>query len=224
MPQAPAQPPQATQPAKPKGPATPTVPPEFDALPIWMMEPAKLLALVKDPSVDRLSEGDRLQEAVVCRRTRGRIGRWPRCSAIRSSPATPASAWSRTLPLSVDDAFRAALPKLKGKLKIGVITRSASARTRRRCRALTKLIDDSDCEVAQAAAASVGMIGGAEPRRLWNRRWAASKFRVSRGRARIAARRRKPAGEQPSARDGALHAAQRGDYAEARSSGRAPRR
>ena len=60
----------------------------------------------------------------------------------------------------MDDAFRAALPKLKGRLQIGVINSIGVRKDAKALDALSKLIDDSSAEVAQAAAASVGMIGG----------------------------------------------------------------
>ena len=61
---------------------------------------------------------------------------------------------------SVDDAFRAALPKLKGKLQVGVIHSIGFRKDAKALNAVSKLISDSDPEVAGAAAASVGMIGG----------------------------------------------------------------
>ena len=45
---------------------------------------------------------------------------------------------------SVDDALRAALPKLKGRLQIGVITSIGVRKDAKALDALTKLIDDSD--------------------------------------------------------------------------------
>lgn len=61
---------------------------------------------------------------------------------------------------SVDDAFRAALPKLSGKLQIGVINSIGVRRDANAIDALAKLIGHGDPEIAQSAAASVGMIGG----------------------------------------------------------------
>ena len=61
---------------------------------------------------------------------------------------------------SVDEAFRAALPKLTGKLQIGVINSIGVRKDAKAVDALKKLLDQSDPEVAQAAAASLGMIGG----------------------------------------------------------------
>ena len=58
--QAPAQ----TQPAAPPKPAPPlpTVPPEFDALPIWKMPPSNLVALLKDPN------STLFQKAIACKK------------------------------------------------------------------------------------------------------------------------------------------------------------
>jgi HEAT repeat protein len=61
---------------------------------------------------------------------------------------------------SVDDAFRAALPNLKGRLQVGVITSIGVRKDAKALDALIKLIDSPDPEVAGAAAASVAMIGG----------------------------------------------------------------
>jgi len=61
---------------------------------------------------------------------------------------------------SVDDAFRAALPKLKGRLQVGVIHSIGFRKDAKALDALSKLMSDSDPQVAGAASASVGMIGG----------------------------------------------------------------
>jgi HEAT repeat protein len=61
---------------------------------------------------------------------------------------------------SVDEAFRAALAKLSGRLQVGVIHSIGFRRDAKAVSALSKLISASDPEVAGAAAASVGMIGG----------------------------------------------------------------
>jgi HEAT repeat protein len=49
---------------------------------------------------------------------------------------------------------------LKGRLQVGVITSIGVRKDAKALDVLTKLINDSDEEVAAAAAASVGMIGG----------------------------------------------------------------
>ena len=174
MPQTPAQnqPPQTTP--APQPPAArearrtppPTVPPEFDALPIWKMDAAEARRDGEGSELDGIPEGHRVQEAGVHRR-QGRDCADGRAARItRNSRVTPASAWSRIPIPSVDEAFRAALPKLKRPAEDRRHhIRSACARTPKALDALTKLIDDSDPQIAGAAAASVGMIGGMQAAR-----------------------------------------------------------
>ncbi len=61
---------------------------------------------------------------------------------------------------AVDDALRAALPKLKGRLQMGVIHSIGVRKDAKAMDALGKLMNSSDVEIAQAASASVGTIGG----------------------------------------------------------------
>lgn len=164
MPQAPVQtqPPQGTPgaaaaKAPPKPP--PTVPPEFDGLAIWKMDPAKLLALVKDPN------STVFQKAIACKKLAfvgGKEAVQP-MAALLDHPHLACYARFGLEPNpdpSVDEALRAALPKLKGKLQVGVITTIGVRKDAKALEALTKLMDDSDDQVAGAASASVGMIGG----------------------------------------------------------------
>lgn len=139
--------------------AAPSVPPEFDGLVIWKMEPAKLLALVKDPN------STLFQKAIACKKLAfvgGKEAVQP-MAALLSHPQLACYARFGLEPNpdpSVDEALRAALPKLKGRLQVGVITSIGVRKDANALGALTKLIDDSDPQVAGAAAASVGMIGG----------------------------------------------------------------
>lgn len=156
-PQTPApQPPAA---AKPQRVPPPAVPPEFDALPIWTSDAPKLIAMVKDPN------STVFQKAIACKKlsiTGGKDAVAP-MAALLSHPQLSCYARFGLEPNpdpSVDDALRAALPKLKGKLQVGVITSIGVRKDAKALDVLTKLIDDSDPEVAGAAAASVGMIGG----------------------------------------------------------------
>lgn len=166
MPQAPGQtqpvqaaPGQAQAGTAPVRVPNPTVPPEFDGLAIWKMEPAKLLALVKDPN------STVFQKAIACKKLSivgGKDCIQP-MAALLDHPQLACYARFGMEPNpdpAVDRAFRDALPKLKGKLQIGVITSIGVRKDANALDALTKLIDDSDVGVAQAAAASVAMIGG----------------------------------------------------------------
>lgn len=137
----------------------PTVPPEFDALPIWKMEPAKLVAMVKDPN------STLFQKAIACKKLAfvGGPDAVQPMAALLGHPQLSCYARFGLEPNpspAVDEALRAALPKLKGRLQVGVITSIGVRKDAKALDALTKLIDDPDSEVAGAAAASVGMIGG----------------------------------------------------------------
>ncbi len=61
---------------------------------------------------------------------------------------------------SVDAALRAALPKLKGTLLVGAINSIGYRKDAKAVKALARLLQDSDAEVARAAAAALGSIGG----------------------------------------------------------------
>ena len=166
---APTQPPAAPAPqppaaAKPVRVPPPKVPPEFDALPIWKLDGPKLVAILKDPN------STVFQKAIACKKLAfvgGKDAVQP-MAALLSHPQLSCYARFGMEPNpdpSVDDAFRAALPKLTGRLKIGVINSIGVRKDAKALDALTKLIDDSDPQVAGAAAASVGMIGGMQASR-----------------------------------------------------------
>jgi HEAT repeat protein len=155
---------QTPQPAAPRVPA-PTVPPEFDALPIWKMEPPKLVAMVKDPS------STLFQKAIACKKLAfvgGKEAVQP-MAALLSHPQLSCYARFGLEPNpdpSVDEALRAAVPKLQGRLLIGVITSIGVRKDAKAVDLLTKLIDHNDSQVACAAAASIGIIGGARASKI----------------------------------------------------------
>jgi HEAT repeat protein len=146
------------------GAGRPVIPPEFDALPIWKMEASKLVAMVKDPS------STVFQKAIACKKLAfvgGKEAVQP-MAALLSHPQLACYARFGLEPNtdpSVDDALREAMPKLQGRLKIGVITSMGVRKDAKAIEMLTKLIDDGDAEVAGAAAAAVGMIGGMQASR-----------------------------------------------------------
>lgn len=155
--QAPAQKQQARP--RPARAPLPKVPPEFDALPIWKMDAPRLVAMLKDP------KSTVFQKAIACKKLSivgGRDAVQP-MAALLSHPQLACYARFGMEPNpdpSVDDAFRAALPKLKGRLQVGVIHSIGFRKDAKALNALGKLIGESDPQVAGAAAASVGMIGG----------------------------------------------------------------
>lgn len=161
MPQAPGQPQPPQGGPGPQGARTPSpsVPPEFDALPIWTSPPAKLVAMVKDPN------STVFQKAIACKKLAfvGGPDSIAPMAALLSHPQLACYARFGLEPNpspAVDDALRAALPKLKGNLQIGVITSIGVRKDAKALDAVAKLIDDSDPTIAGAAAATVGMIGG----------------------------------------------------------------
>jgi len=167
MPQAPVQtqqPPAAGAGRGAQRPALPQVPPEFDALPIWKMDQAKLIALVKDP------KSTVFQKAIACKKLAfvgGKDAVAP-MAALLDHPQLSCYARFGLEPNpdpSVDEALRTALPKLKGKLQIGVITTIGVRKDAKALDALIRLMDDPDPEVAGAASASLGMIGGLQASR-----------------------------------------------------------
>ena len=163
-PQAGAPAPQSPAAAKPVRTPPPSVPPEFDALPIWKMEPPKLVAMVKDPN------STVFQKAIACKKLAfvgGKDAIAP-MAALLNHPQLACYARFGMEPNpdpSVDEAFRAALPKLSGRLKIGVINSMGVRKDAKALDALARLIDDNDPEIACAAAASVGMIGSMQAAR-----------------------------------------------------------
>src|SRR5579864_1481770 len=120
MPQAPGQT-QSPQGARGARPSRAAVPPEFDALPIWKMEPAKLVAMVQDPN------SSVFQKAIACKKlafTGGKEAVQP-MAALLGHPQLGCYARFGLEPNpdpSVDEVLRAALSKLKGRLQVGVIT------------------------------------------------------------------------------------------------------
>jgi len=150
---------QPAAPAKPQRPPAPNVPPEFDALPIWTLPPAKLIAMVKDP------KSTVFQKAIACKKLAfvgGKDAIQP-MAALLGHPQLSCYARFGLEPNpdpTVDDALRTALGKLTGKLQVGVINTIGVRKDAKAMPMLTKLVNSSDPEVAGAAAASVGLIGG----------------------------------------------------------------
>src|SRR5215467_992311 len=153
-----AQAPQAQRPAAPPVPR-PGVPPEFDALPIWTQPAPKLVAILKD------ANSTVFQKAIACKKLSivgGKDSIAP-MAALLNDPHLACYARFGMEPNpdpSVDDAFRAALPKLKGKLQMGVIHSIGFRKDAKALDPLKNLIGDSDAQIAGSAAAAVGMIGG----------------------------------------------------------------
>ncbi len=156
--------PEAPKPAKAKQPAM-KVPPEFEAEPIWKLDQPKLIAILKDPG------STFFQKAIACKKLAqvgGRESIAP-LAALLNDPRLGHYARFGLEPNpdpAVDDALRGALSRLKGKLLMGVIHSIGVRKDARAVDALGKLMYDGDTEIAQAASASLGTIGGPQAAKL----------------------------------------------------------
>lgn len=150
--------PPAPQAAKPK-PKPPEPPAEFREGDIATMDSAALIGVLKDAS------STEFQKAKACQRI-GELGpkdAVPALSALLGNEHLSTYARHGLEPMadpSADEALRAALPKLKGNLLIGVINSIGKRRDAKGGPALAKLMYDSDASVAVASAAALGNIGG----------------------------------------------------------------
>ena len=96
----------------------------------------------------------------------------PALAALLSNPEL--ASWARIALEAIpepaaDAALRAALPKLQGKLLVGVINSIGYRRDARAVGELAKKLQDADAEVASAAAVTLGSIGNAEAARVLKR-------------------------------------------------------
>lgn len=150
----------APQAAKPK-PRNPVPPAELQEGAIAKMDAAGLIAILKNAG------SSEFQKAKACMR----IGELAAKEAVPTLAALLGDEKMNTYaryglePIadpSVDDALRAALPKLKGNLQIGVINSINKRRDAKALPALMKLMQSPDANVARAAVAAIGSIGTAE--------------------------------------------------------------
>jgi HEAT repeat protein len=137
----------------------PQAPPEFQVEKIEKLEPAKLVAVLKDPGETVF------HKSVACKRLAvvGTKDAVPALAALLSHPQLGQYARFGLEPLpdpSADDALRDALKKLKGRPLVGVIGSIGVRRDSKAVEPLTGLMYDSDIEVARAAATALGHISG----------------------------------------------------------------
>ena len=149
----PAPAPQAAKPAPPVPPA------EFQEGAIASMDAAALVRILTDAG------SPEFQKAKACQRA-GELGAKeavPALAALLGQERLSTYARYGLEPIadpSADEALRASLTKLKGNLLIGVINSIGKRRDAKAGPALVKLIHGPDPEVARAAAAALGSIGG----------------------------------------------------------------
>lgn len=148
----------AAQAAKPKAPVPP---PEFQEGAIARMDAAGLISILRNAA------STEFQKAKACMRL-GELApkeAVPALAALLGDEKMNTYARYGLEPIAdpaADEALRAALPKLKGNLLIGVINSINKRRDAKALPALTKLMQGADGEVARAAAAAIGSIGTAE--------------------------------------------------------------
>jgi len=148
--------PQAAKPPKPKPPEPP---PEFQERDIAAMDATALIRVLTDPGSPEFRKAKACQRAAEL----GPTEAVPALSALLSNEHLSTYARYGLEPMtgpSADDALRAALPKLKENLLIGVINSIAKRRDAKAGPALAKMMYDPDGAVARAAAAALGHIGG----------------------------------------------------------------
>jgi HEAT repeat protein len=144
------------QPARPKAPVPP---PEFQEGDISTMDAAALIHILTDAG------SPEFKKAKACQRI-GELGAKeavPALSALLGDEHLSVYARYGLEPItdpSADGALRAALSKLKGKELIGVTNSVGKRRDAKPSPALARMIYGSDADVARAAVAALGSIGG----------------------------------------------------------------
>jgi HEAT repeat protein len=141
---------------KPKPPA---IPPEFQADAIMKMTLADALALLQR------SDATEFQKAKVCMRLAvvGDRSAVAPLAALLSDEKLSQYARFGLVPISdpaVDNAFREALPKLTGTLRIGLIDSIGQRKDSRAVDPLTRLLYGGTPDESVAAAAALGLISG----------------------------------------------------------------
>ena len=141
-------------------PPKPVPPPEFQEKDIATMDAAGIVAILKNGS------SSEFQKAKACQRAGELVAKEaiPSLAALLTSEHLNTYARYGLEPIAdpaVEDALRAALPKLKGLLQIGVINSMAKRGDAKAEPILAKMMFHQDPEVAKAAISAVGHIGGA---------------------------------------------------------------
>ena len=130
-------------------------------------DPAACKALESRLAAVLRSDASRAAKDYVCRRlsTLGSADSVPALSLLLSDPGLSHMAryaLERIPDSAAVTALRAALPKLSGKIRLGVINSLAVRRDAEAVPALTSLLNDADAETAGTAVAALGKIGTSE--------------------------------------------------------------
>jgi len=143
----------------------PEIPPEFKADAILSSDAPALIQLLKDPQASVFQKAKACQRLAVI----GGKDAVPALAALLTDPQLAHYARFGLEPIpdpAADEALRDALKKVKGKLLVGVINSLGWRRDAKAVDALAKLLDSTDSEVAQAAAAALGRISGLRAAKL----------------------------------------------------------
>lgn len=149
----------AVPPAKKPEPL-PAIPPEFEAAKVMNLDPARLIEILKDPQASVFQKAKACQRLAVV----GGKDAVPALETLLGDPQLSHYARFALEPMpdaAAGEALRRALPRLKGRLLVGVINSIGQRRDPEAVEALAKLLYSADAEVAQAAAAALGRISGA---------------------------------------------------------------
>ena len=148
--------------------AKPAIPPEFQAASIEKMDQAALIQILKTSDS---SPAGVFQKGKACHRLAqvGTKEAVPALAALLTDQQLAAYARFGLEGIpdpSADDALRAALPKVKGLLLVGVINSIGQRRDAQAVAPLTKLMYGADAEAVQAAAAALGYISGPQATKI----------------------------------------------------------
>lgn len=125
------------------------------------------IAAEKQPGLIKIlqSQAPPAQKAIACKQLAiyGNCDAVPALAPLLADPEL--ASWARialeAIPDAVvDDALRTAMGKLQGRLLIGTINSIGYRRDSKAVEGLTQKLQDSDADVAAAAAAALGRIGG----------------------------------------------------------------
>ena len=152
--------PQTTTTTPAPKPPPPVPPPEFQEGAIATLDAAALVRILTS------AEASEFRKAKACQRA-GELGAKeavPALAALLDDPHLSTYARYGLEPIadaSASEALRAALPKLKGDLQIGVVHSIGKRRDAAAGPGLTALLNGKDANAARAAAAALGSIGNA---------------------------------------------------------------
>lgn len=124
---------------------------------IMAMPPAKLVAILEDANASVYARAKACQRLAVV----GDKGAVPALAALLTDPQLSHYARFGLEPIadrSVDQALRAALGKVKGKMRVGVINSIARRKDAGAIADLSTLLRDADIEVARAAEVALAHI------------------------------------------------------------------